>query len=214
MRVSQQIAVDEHLAQRGIVRQHRNDGVAPHGICRIRGNLGAGTFKLAQRLGRLVPCPHVVSGLEQVRRHGLAHPAGAEKSDLHRCHPLPPNCTGTRGAPSLAVTFDLRLSRAYHFASGTRGCQERVEQVHPQVIRASPCRWRIEMRTPWVLPVLLLSALVTPASAKGLSERRGRRRCRRPLCRPSRRHRRGGGLSHRTSSSEETRAPAAGYAAR
>jgi hypothetical protein len=24
------------------------------------------------------------------------------------------------------------------------------------------------MRTPWVLPVLLLSALVTPASAKGL----------------------------------------------
>ena len=88
MRMSQQIAVDEYRAQRGIVRQHRNDSVAPHGICRIRGNLGAGTFKLAQRLGRFVPCPHVVPGLEQVRRHGLAHPAGAEKSDLHRCHPL------------------------------------------------------------------------------------------------------------------------------
>jgi hypothetical protein len=90
--MSQQIAVDEHLAQRGIVRQHRNDGVAPHGICRVRGNLGAGTFELAQRPGRLVPRPHAVSGLEQVRRHGPAHPAGAEKSDIHRCHPLPPGC--------------------------------------------------------------------------------------------------------------------------
>jgi hypothetical protein len=50
--------------------------------------------------------------------------------------------------------------------------------------------------------------------SQGLSERRGRRRCRRALCGPSRRHRRGGGLSDRTPSSEETRARAAGHAAR
>ena len=39
----QQTAVDEHLAQRLVVRQHRYDRVAAESIARIGGDLGAGT---------------------------------------------------------------------------------------------------------------------------------------------------------------------------
>src|SRR5262249_13742505 len=47
--------------------------------------------------------------LQQVRRHDLAHPACAEKSDLHRFHPLAAREVGaSRHAPLPAFVFDLR----------------------------------------------------------------------------------------------------------
>jgi len=46
-----QIAFDEDLAQGLVIRQHRNDRVAPKSIGRGRGNVGAGPFELVQRFG-------------------------------------------------------------------------------------------------------------------------------------------------------------------
>jgi len=45
------IAFDEDLAQGLVIRQHRNDRVAPKSIGRGRGNVGAGPFELVQRFG-------------------------------------------------------------------------------------------------------------------------------------------------------------------
>jgi hypothetical protein len=89
-----QIAFDEDLAQGLVIRQHRNDRVAAKSIGRGRGNVGAGPFEFVQRFGRLVPCTHPVPCLQQVRRHDLAHPACAEKSYLHRFHPLAARAVG------------------------------------------------------------------------------------------------------------------------
>ena len=47
----EQIAFDEYLAQGLVIRQHRNDRVAPKRIGRGRGNVGAGPFELVQRFG-------------------------------------------------------------------------------------------------------------------------------------------------------------------
>ena len=47
----QVVAFDEDLAQGLVIRQHRNDRVAPKSIGRGRGNVGAGPFQLVQRFG-------------------------------------------------------------------------------------------------------------------------------------------------------------------
>jgi hypothetical protein len=47
----EQIAFDEDLAQGLVVRQHRNDRVAPKSIGRVGGYVGAGPFELVQRFG-------------------------------------------------------------------------------------------------------------------------------------------------------------------
>jgi len=49
-RAFEQVVGEEHLAQCGIVRQHRNDRVAADGIRGVRGNVGAGAFEFMQRL--------------------------------------------------------------------------------------------------------------------------------------------------------------------
>ena len=69
------------------------------------------------------------------------------------------------------------------------------------------------MRLIFASALVLLSALATPASAKGLLEGRGRWRRRRPLCSPSRRNRRSGGLPHRPPPSQKARTRPAADAA-
>jgi hypothetical protein len=57
----------------GIVREHRDHGVSPTGVCNITRDMCA----LGGELGRFARRPivdrHLVSGLEQIRRHGGAH---------------------------------------------------------------------------------------------------------------------------------------------
>src|SRR5262249_11716484 len=47
----EQITFDEDLAQGLVIRQHRNDRVAPKSIGRGRSNVGAGPFQFVQWLG-------------------------------------------------------------------------------------------------------------------------------------------------------------------
>lgn len=74
----QRAAVQQDLADRVVLRKHRQNGIAGEGL---RGS-GDHLHALHHTAGT-VPCTHPVPGRREVARHGAAHRAKTDEADVH-----------------------------------------------------------------------------------------------------------------------------------
>ena len=75
--------VDKYRAHGVVVRQHGNHRVAAESVLGACRYAGAFLFERAQRRGIGVEQAQFVAGLDEIARHGAAHAADADHSDLH-----------------------------------------------------------------------------------------------------------------------------------
>ena len=81
------LAVHDGLHGR-VVGQHAHHDLALGGLNRGRGKPGTRRDQLLRFVGRAVPHGEIVTGLEEVRRHGVPHLPEPKESDLHAHRPL------------------------------------------------------------------------------------------------------------------------------
>lgn len=73
----------DDFAQRGIVGEHREHGVARKRFSRRRDDLRAQPGQLLGLFRRAVPHAHLVPGFQNVCNHRGAHLAETDKTDVH-----------------------------------------------------------------------------------------------------------------------------------
>jgi hypothetical protein len=78
------VGTEGHRRQRIVVGEHRHHHLALRRIPRAGGQRRARGDQRTGLVGRAVPHRDLVSGGDEVLRHGSAHPAEPDETDLHR----------------------------------------------------------------------------------------------------------------------------------
>jgi len=80
-RIFEGVRRQHDIADRGIVRQHRENDVRLKGVARRGNHLHA--LDRQACMARAVPTSNLVAGLGDVSRHRAAHSAKSDESDFH-----------------------------------------------------------------------------------------------------------------------------------